>query len=160
VTARAARSLSDGMLFGPAFPGDVEALASIDRGSPQPWSESALVSELSGDPATLFVLRSSGRPVAFAVARLHAPEMDIVNLAVDPARRRQGLGRILLRALLDHGAAQGVERAFLEVREGNRAARRLYGNAGFEESQRRRDFYRNPAEDAILMRLEMSHERG
>ena len=160
MTDRPIRSLPDGITFGPARPEDLKALVPIDRGSPQAWSEGAFAGEMRHDPPTLFVLRSSAGAIAFTVARLQAPEMDIVNLTVDPGCRRQGLGRVLLRALLEHSFAAGIRSVFLEVREGNKAARRLYRSAGFEESQRRRGFYREPVEDAILMRLEMSHQRG
>lgn len=86
--------------------------------------------------------------------------MDIVNLAVAPHSRRRGLGRALLRSVLDHAAGAGVESVFLEVRESHTGARRLYEGAGFRESQRRRGFYLDPVEDAILMRFRMSHPRG
>jgi len=146
--------------FGPAREGDLDALVSIDRGSPQAWTRKAFAAELEHDPPTLFVLRSSGAPAAFVVTRFQVPDMDIVNLAVAPDRRGRGLGRLLLSSLLDRAASNGVQSVFLEVREGNQEARKLYGGAGFLETQRRPGFYREPREDAILMRLAMSHETG
>lgn len=157
---RPGEGASDELGFGPALRGDLDALAALDRGSPQAWNREAFAAELDRRPPTLFVLRCNGTVVGFAVARILGLELDIVNLAVDPERRRLGLGRFLLRSLLDHGAAAGVSSVFLEVREGNQAARSLYGSVGFKETQRRRAFYREPVEDAILMRLEMSHPQG
>jgi ribosomal-protein-alanine acetyltransferase len=148
------------MMFGPARRDDLDALVSIERGSPRAWAAGAFEDELGRDPPTLFVLRASDRAVAFVVTRLHLPEMDIVNLAVEPDLRRRGLGRAALGALLEQSAALGVASVFLEVREGNTAARRLYENAGFGEFQRRPAFYLEPIEDAILMRLQMGHPRG
>lgn len=153
-------STSNAVEFGPAREGDLEALAAIDRDSPPAWKEEALAAELGHSPPTLFVLRASGAPVAFAVVRLQVPDMDIVNLAVAAERRGRGFGLRLLSSLLDQAASCGVQSVFLEVREGNQEARKLYASAGFEETQRRRGFYREPPEDAILMRLAMSHETG
>ena len=141
--------------FGPARVDDVPDLVSIDSVSPQAWTAEAFLAELQRDPLTLFVLRSSGRAVAFVVARAQTPEMDIVNLAVARDARRKGMGRFLLRSLLARMARAGVRTAFLEVREGNQEARALYGSAGFRETQRRPGFYRGPSEDAVLMRLEI-----
>ena len=94
-------------------------------------------------------------PPAFIVARTQAPEMDIINLAVARDQRRRGLGGLLLRAALDRAASEGVRRAFLEVREGNQAARALYETLGFRQTQRRPAFYGEPVEDAILMSLDI-----
>ena len=146
--------------FGPARKGDIDALTALDRTSPRPWPREAFAAELDVEPSSLFVLRGAGAVVAFVVARRLGPDLDIVNLAVEPARRRAGLGRLLLVSLLDHARAAGVEAAFLEVREGNLEARRLYENAGFRETQRRKSFYRNPVEDAILMRRGLGPEEG
>lgn len=148
------------MVFGRAQEGDLDALAAIDRGSPQAWTREAFAAEFEHAPPTLFVLRSSDVALAFVVTRFQVPDMDILNLAVAPNQRRRGLGRLLLASLLDHAASSRVQHVFLEVREGNQEARRLYESAGFRETQRRPGFYREPVEDAILMRLEMSHATG
>ncbi len=158
--ARPGDGAPDTMVFGPAREDDLDALASIDHASPLAWNREAFAAELGHSPSTLFVLRSSGDPVAFVAARIHLPEMDIVNLAVRPDRRGLGLGRLLLSSFLDAAASTGVKTVFLEVRAGNEEALKLYGRAGFQETQRRRHFYAEPVEDAILMRLEMSHEAG
>lgn len=152
----AASETANEFIFGPALASDAEALVSIDAGSPQPWTARAFMGELGTQPPSLFVLRSQGRAVAFVVARRQGPEMDIVNLAVAPALRRRGLGLKLLLSVIDHAASSGVETAFLEVREGNLEARALYQAVGFREFQRRSGFYRDPVEDALLLRLGMS----
>ena len=77
--------------------------------------------------------------------------MEILNLAVDPAKRRLGAGRALAQAALAEGAARGAARAFLEVRESNAAALAFYARLGFSVAGRRPDYYRDPQEAAILM---------
>jgi len=158
--ARSGDRAPDTMVFGPAGEDDLDALVSIDHASPRAWSREAFAAELGHSPPTLFVLRSSDGAVAFVAARIHIPEMDILNLAVRPDRRGRGLGRLLLSSLLHEAASTGVKTVFLEVRAGNEEALKLYRSAGFQETQRRRDFYADPVEDAILMRLQMSHEAG
>lgn len=78
-----------------------------------------------------------------------APEVEILNIAVVPEFRRLGFARALLDNLL---SAPGV--FFLEVRESNEPALRLYGQSGFHEVARRTNYYEEPEEDAIVMRAE------
>lgn len=144
--------------FDAARPEDVPDLVAIDASSPTPWSAAAFEAEVSHVPPTIFVLREADRPLAFVSARVQAPDLDIVNVAVAAARRRSGLGRLLIRKLLESPAARGVEKVFLEVRESNAAALALYRGMGFEETQRRRNFYRDPVEDAVLMMLRLNHQ--
>lgn len=140
-------------IFGPAVSEDLTSLVAIDRGSQQPWTYSAFENELGNAPPTLFTLRLATDVIGFVVARFHPPEMDIVNLAVSDGRRRLGFGHILLKSLLERARLEGIHQVFLEVREGNQGARGLYRSLGFGETQRRRNFYKDPVEDAILMSL-------
>jgi ribosomal-protein-alanine N-acetyltransferase len=146
--------LAEGLALQPARTEDSHVLAVIDASS-QRWSRDAFAKEVDHEPPTLFVLRADGAIVAFVVVRVAGPDLDIVNIAVQEGRRRQGLGRILLRMLFKELAPRGVKRAFLEVREGNQAARAFYLRLGFEQTQRRPRFYSNPVEDAILMSLRL-----
>jgi ribosomal-protein-alanine N-acetyltransferase len=141
--------------FGPARHDEIESLAAIDRGSPRPWTPAAFENELRNRPPTVFVLRLDGNAIAFVVTRRHPPEFDIVNLAVVEGHRRRGFGRVLLGFLVEMARREGVDQVFLEVRAGNEAARGLYLRLGFEETQRRRNFYEDPVEDAILMKLKI-----
>jgi ribosomal-protein-alanine acetyltransferase len=92
-------------------------------------------------------------PVGFLVARHLAPEWELENIDISGAARRHGLGSRLLDALLNAARETHSEAVFLEVRESNLAARRLYRKAGFDETGRRKSYYSNPLEDAILYRL-------
>ena len=80
-----------------------------------------------------------------------ADEVHVTNLAVDPAWRGEGIGRFLLGTLLVRHRAAGARRAFLEVRPGNTEARRLYQSLGFREVGRRRGYYVDTGEDALLL---------
>lgn len=148
--------------FEPARTADLDDLVAIDAASLTPWNAAAFAEETRHESPTLFVLREGegGAPIAFVAVRVQTPEMDIVNLAVAPSRRRRGMGAILVRRLLEAPVARGVEAVHLEVRAGNEAALALYRRLGFEATQRRRNFYREPVEDALLMTLRMSHRKG
>jgi [ribosomal protein S18]-alanine N-acetyltransferase len=89
----------------------------------------------------------------FIVARLIAGELHVNNVAVRPEFRGRGIGSVLLQMTL--GLAQGRKASIaqLEVRAGNEAAQKLYRRCGFEVVGRRRDYYRAPTEDALLMSL-------
>jgi ribosomal-protein-alanine N-acetyltransferase len=146
--------------FETARSSDVDRLVSINRDSETPWTESAFRDEFETKEGSVFVLRSPNLLLAFAVVRRVGAEMDILNLAVAPDHRRRGYGRLLARSLIEKAFAEGITRVFLEVREGNRAARGLYRSLGFCETQTRPDFYRNPTEDAILMAVEAGRKTG
>jgi ribosomal-protein-alanine acetyltransferase len=92
--------------------------------------------------------------VAYAVYRVVVDEMHILNVAVAPAWRRRGLARWLLRFALDRAGRAGAIRALLEVRDGNAEARALYADMGFVRLGLRRDYYREPVEDAVVLGLE------
>ena len=83
-----------------------------------------------------------------------------MNLAIVPESRRRGLGSFLLRLAMDLAARRGAREAFLEVREGNLAARALYRSAGFTEAGRRSGYYTRPSEDALLLRRPLSSGPG
>jgi ribosomal-protein-alanine acetyltransferase len=83
-----------------------------------------------------------------------ADEGEILNLAVAPAGRRNGLGRALVQHILEALTARGVRQVYLEVRESNAPARALYAAQGFKEVGRRQQYYRRPVEDAIVLRLD------
>jgi ribosomal-protein-alanine N-acetyltransferase len=87
------------------------------------------------------------------VARHVAAEWELENIVVAPSARRQGLGQQLLDALLAAARETSSSGVFLEVRESNASARSFYEKAGFAQTGRRKSYYTNPAEDAVLYRL-------
>jgi [ribosomal protein S18]-alanine N-acetyltransferase len=89
--------------------------------------------------------------VGFIAARLTADELHINNMAVREEWRQKGIGSVLLGEALEEGRRRGATRSFLEVRASNRAAQALYAGHGFRTSARRRGYYTDPAEDALVM---------
>jgi len=147
---------------------DLEAVLEIERQSFRtPWSRQAFLHELERNRvAGLWVARGErSRDEAAAVPVLGylclwavADEVHVTNLAVHPARRGEGVGRRLLGTLLAHHRSRGARRAFLEVRPGNAEARRLYEGLGFKEVGRRRGYYVDTGEDALLLEARLDED--
>jgi ribosomal-protein-alanine acetyltransferase len=98
---------------------------------------------------------NSGLP-GFLVALHLAPEWELENIVVAPDARRLGLGKRLLNALFATARETNSDAVFLEVRESNTAARALYEASGFSPTGRRKSYYANPQEDALLYRRNLS----
>jgi ribosomal-protein-alanine N-acetyltransferase len=136
----------------PARAADVARVHAIERASfGDPWSARAFEEALEGG-AVFLVAETGAEVVGYLVARWAAAEGEILNLAVAPKHRRGGVGRALIAHALDRLARLGAGQAYLEVRESNTAARRLYEGLGFAAVGRRRRYYRHPAEDAVVLR--------
>ena len=105
------------------------------------------------DVSHAFVLRdaSDRRMLAYCAVWVIFDELHINTLAVHPARRRQGLASILLTHVLADAVTRGADKATLEVRRSNDAARRLYDRFGFTVEGIRPAYYRNPIEDALIL---------
>lgn len=139
---------------------DVARIVEIERASfADPWSRESFAALLA-NPNVCFRVASVDPPgdahrsgvVGYVVAWLVVDEAEIANLAVEPAARRSGAGRLLLDSALGEAAARGVRTVYLEVRESNEAARSLYASRGFDEVGRRRAYYTHPREDALVLR--------
>ena len=122
------------------------------------WGWDAYRAELEKPEAVMLVARlhspdpSSGKLLnGYIAARLSADELHINNIGVRHVSRRRGLGAVLLQTALDIGAGCGANLAVLEVRSGNLAAQELYARAGFSIVGERRNYYREPVENAKIM---------
>jgi len=102
------------------------------------------------------VCEVSGEVLAVLQWRQVGPQGEIFDLAVDSAHRRQGLASLLLDSVLDLAKSGGAKEIFLEVRESNVAALSLYKKYGFSVTGRRSNYYRNPPEAALLLRLNLT----
>jgi ribosomal-protein-alanine N-acetyltransferase len=137
-----------------ATDGDVQAIVAIERAAfSDPWSAQSFREALD-HPAVYFACarRDDAEVAGYVVAWFVADEGEIANLAVAPDEWGGGIGRALLDAALDEGGRRGAQAVYLEVRDSNERARRLYRSRGFEEVGRRRGYYRRPDEDAIVLR--------
>jgi ribosomal-protein-alanine N-acetyltransferase len=139
---------------------DVGEVVAIERRAfSDPWSVQSFREALS-HPAVFFVCarkaadrRSSvGEVAGYVVAWFVADEGEIANLAVDPSGWGTGVGQALLDAALAEGRRRGTTAVYLEVRDSNERARKLYHSRQFEEVGRRRSYYQHPVEDAIVLR--------
>ncbi|MBX3524026.1 MAG: GNAT family N-acetyltransferase [Xanthobacteraceae bacterium] len=140
-----------------AKPGDASALAALHRISfRHGWSESEFERLLADRGAIAHVARASGGrgPVlGFVLSHRVDFEAEILLVALAPGERGHGTATKLLAKHLARLAAAGVRRVFLEVDEGNGAARKLYARAGFEEVGRRAGYYRKPEGNAAALVL-------
>ena len=135
---------------------DLPALLELERICfPDPWSEQGMLASLEPPHGGGLVAESARGIVGYLIAREVGGSGEILNLAIAPGVRRQGVGRDLLRAGLEALAGRGVAEVFLEVRESNAAARELYTRAGFRVVAARRGYYRSPTEDALVLRHEI-----
>jgi ribosomal-protein-alanine N-acetyltransferase len=139
------------------LPSDLDEVLGIEEASfSVPWSRESFLFEIQANPyARNLVMRHGGRIVAFACAWVVDDELKINNIAVLPGERRKGYGEAMLRHVLDYGRSSACTEATLEVRPSNRAARALYETHGFEQVGRRKGYYRDTHEDAILMAAEL-----
>jgi ribosomal-protein-alanine N-acetyltransferase len=133
---------------------DLDAVVALEAASfTNPWTRDMLTRELAQPTsARVYVLRlTEVRVAAFCSCWVIADELHINTVAVDPVRRRQGLGRALMVQVLAEVALEGVRRATLEVRRSNAAALRLYEGLGFAVAGVRKRYYTHPEEDALIL---------
>lgn len=136
---------------------DIDAILGIEAASfPAPWHRASFEGELLEKTSHGLVVkqRQERRPdsvVAYIFFRLIGDEMHVLNLAVDPAYRRRGVATFLLQHSLTLGTEYGIKKVFLEVRPSNYSAINLYRKMDFSEAGRRRQYYLETREDAIVM---------
>jgi [ribosomal protein S18]-alanine N-acetyltransferase len=122
------------------------------------WSEQTYLTVFQPEAPEriLWVIEDDSKLQAFLVARFSAADCELENLVVSESERCRGLASELVRSLIASARERNLERILLEVRESNEAARALYGKLGFQENGRRKGYYRQPPEDAILLVLTLN----
>jgi ribosomal-protein-alanine N-acetyltransferase len=138
---------------------DIKAIFDIEQESfPTPWSRWTFLAELSQSVGHFLVAGPSPPSPwqlwGYIISWVVADEMHLLNLAVHPDQRRQGIARALLNRALNQAQEQGARVAWLEVRPSNAPARALYESLGFKEVGLRPGYYDDTHEDAILLALE------
>ena len=142
-------------------PGDAPALAVIERRCfADPWSEASFREALRASWSFGLVAESPEGIIGYVVAREAAGTGEILNLAVDPPCRRQGIAQALLEAGLGALRRRGTQEVYLEVRVSNEVAQSLYRGAGFRPVGRRRGYYRSPVEDALVLRCALERSEN
>jgi ribosomal-protein-alanine acetyltransferase len=133
---------------------DAVALAELESrcvGSAR-WGETAY-QEIAADGIVGWATTREKVLAGFILVRTAADEMEILNLAVDPEKRRKGIAARLFSRAIEDAKRADVKRVYLEVRESNSAARAFYLSRGFAEGGRRKNYYSQPVEDALLLVL-------
>jgi [ribosomal protein S18]-alanine N-acetyltransferase len=140
----------------PMRAGDIDALVPLARtlfaGDP-PWTAEQFASELAGVPETRWyvVAEADGQLAGYAGLMVVGETADVQALAVAASAQRQGIGRMLLGAVIDQARRSGARELFLEVRADNEAALALYVRAGFEQISRRPGYYDAGRTDALVL---------
>ena len=131
----------------------VQQVAQLEKASfSDPWSENSIRSELN-NPLSLWVVALDGETVVgYVGSQSVLGESDMMNIAVSDQYRGQKIATTLVNVLIDRLRKQGNYQLTLEVRVSNEPARKLYEKLGFFEVGRRPNYYRNPKEDALILR--------
>lgn len=116
-----------------------------------PWSEAMIAEELCNPVSEYYGMRQEGRLVAYAGIQIVADEGYMTNIAVHPDYRRLGMAKRLMDRLFERAVERGLTMISLEVRESNYKAVNLYKAYGFTRVGRRKNYYQNPAEDALIL---------
>ena len=116
-----------------------------------PWSEKSIASELENPLSLWLVAEENGQVLGYVGSQTVLDESDMMNVAVDPRFRRQGIARALIETLIAELAKMGSRCLRLEVRVSNENARALYARMGFQQLGLRKNYYHNPKEDALIL---------
>jgi ribosomal-protein-alanine N-acetyltransferase len=138
-------------------PSDLDGVMAIEEVSfPTPWSRGMFIEDFQRDFSdTLVAAGTDDEVLGYAVCWTIAGESHLLNIAVHPARRGEGIGRALLTECIRRAARAGASLIYLEVRAGNDVAQRLYRSMGFEFRGIRKGYYTDTAEDAVIFDREV-----
>ena len=120
-----------------------------------PWSENSIASELNSRLSDWLVVTEGEQVVAYVGSQTVIDSSDMMNIAVHPDFRRRGIAEMLVAALEEQLRQRGSKMLLLEVRDSNVPAIALYEKLGFHQAGLRKNYYRNPKEDARILRKEL-----
>ncbi len=118
-----------------------------------PWNTRSFAEEVDRPISRLLAMKTDSRLSGYICFWIVAGEIHLMKMAIHPEMRGNGLGFFLLTRMIEEGRSEKAEKVWLEVRLSNSAARALYEKAGFMEVGRRRGYYSNGKEDALVMTL-------
>lgn len=120
-----------------------------------PWTKEDYIYSLESEHDLGLVAVCDNKVVGFCIMRMSIDSADITDVAVAPEARRKGIGSMLIASLLTEGKSRGITGYMLEVRISNEAAIDLYKKNGFEKTGIRKNYYKSPVEDALLMNADI-----
>ena len=137
-----------------AIPRDASEIARLEEEIfSDPWSEESIVSTISTEGAMCYTALSDGEVIAYVIGRQIPPEGEIYRIATREDKRGRGIAYRLLDYAVKTERGRGLEVLFLEVRERNVPARKLYTAYGFHEIDLRKNYYKDPQDNAVIMML-------
>ncbi|MBE6954978.1 MAG: ribosomal-protein-alanine N-acetyltransferase [Ruminococcaceae bacterium] len=135
---------------------DVPAVAELEKLCfSMPWSENAIRSELENNLSLWLVAEHDGAVCGYVGSQTVLDESDVMNIAVSESARGKGIAGNLMRELMRNLCDIGSEKLTLEVRVSNLPARGLYAKLGFQQVGVRKNYYRDPREDALILSISL-----
>ncbi|MGD0281333.1 MAG: ribosomal protein S18-alanine N-acetyltransferase [Dissulfurispiraceae bacterium] len=142
-------------------PGDVHEIAEIEIASyTMPWSETSFLSEVYSQHSITRIAELSGKIIAYVCIKKVADEGHLLNLTVHSDYRRRGIAKMIFNNAIEDIQANGCRFLYLEVRESNNAAKKMYEKLNFKIVGARKDYYIRPTENAVIMMLELKKIEG
>ena len=136
---------------------DVDMMSTIEKACfTVPWSRDSIERAIKSNTSYCVSVLYGGIVVGFGFSRTVVDECEILNLVVSPKHRRQGIGSLILNEMLKYSVSRGAKTSYLEVRASNEAASELYLKTGYTVVGRRKNYYRYPTEDAVLMAKDLT----
>ena len=140
---------------------DLSAISELEKECfSVPWSFESFREILDRTPYVMLVAEEEAELLGYAILLSVFDEGDLMNIAVAERARRQGIGEALLSRILEAARERGVRKLFLEVREHNTPAIRMYEKNGFVFFGKRKDYYEKPTEDALLYQKDLEEAAG
>ncbi len=131
---------------------DIPKIAALDAACfSDAWSEKSIADLVASDSVVCFVAKEDDELFGYIIVRIIAPEGELYRIAVDKSKRGRGVGYKLIKNTVDYLDGEGLETLFLEVRSQNIPAIALYSSYGFKGIGQRRNYYKDPSDDAIIM---------
>ncbi len=139
----------------PARLSEVDEMVKIEKKAfHSHWNKQTFIDELSAENGKYITARESGKILGYSGFRYVLDEAHITTLAVERKSRKKGIGTALISKLIEDARSMGIKKLYLEVRQSNTPAQKIYKKLGFKVIDRRREYYQHPVEDALVMQNE------
>ncbi len=146
--------IGENIIIGDLKADDLPAVIEIERASfSTPWSETSFFNEMKNPRSFLKVAKKGEKVVGYACAGWIIDEGHVLDVAVHPHYRRLGIASTLVSSVIERLREEGCRFVFLEVRDSNEPAKKMYAKFGFELLGTRKNYYASPVEDAVIMVL-------